>query len=436
MKKLIALLLALVMVMGLVACGAKQEAAPEAEPEVEAEVATEAAPEAEAEAEPEEPALSGEITFATTFNNYADTTVKALAEEFMALHPGTTINVQAIGDLEQEMRIMMAGNQMPDVCPTLPAASMSNAEFADFYMPLDGMFTEDELYGYNYGVGTDGHLYALNSGVSYCGIVYNKAVFKEAGITETPKTMDEFMAACEKIKAIGKTPLASNFKDNWTVAYFAYSYGRSYEGVGNVLNTRYGQDEVVTAGGGYEAGMKWLQAMVDAGYVEADLMSTNWEGSKADMAAGNLAMLPLASWVPAQIIDLGAANEDIGMFPYPDTKSISMSGDHKYAISKDTENPELAWAFLQWLWEDGRFQKAVGLGCPLVGYVDPDAHWLDEITSSGLPVVPTENDLAEVSAIAAETEFNFRGQLVQGYITAEDKDAYIQEINQMWADAQ
>ena len=35
MKKLIALLLALVMVVGLVACGNKEEAAPEAAPEAE-----------------------------------------------------------------------------------------------------------------------------------------------------------------------------------------------------------------------------------------------------------------------------------------------------------------------------------------------------------------------------------------------------------------
>ena len=58
MKKLIAMLLALVMVMGLVACGNKEEAAPETEPATEAatETATEEATEAPTEAEPEAPA--------------------------------------------------------------------------------------------------------------------------------------------------------------------------------------------------------------------------------------------------------------------------------------------------------------------------------------------------------------------------------------------
>ena len=64
MKKLIALLLALVMVVGLVACGAKEGAAPETQPATEApteaptEEATEAPTEAEVEAEPEVAVMS------------------------------------------------------------------------------------------------------------------------------------------------------------------------------------------------------------------------------------------------------------------------------------------------------------------------------------------------------------------------------------------
>ena len=59
MKKLIAMLLALVMVIGLVACGAKEEAAPETQPATEAptEAPTEEATEAPTEAEAPEVAV-------------------------------------------------------------------------------------------------------------------------------------------------------------------------------------------------------------------------------------------------------------------------------------------------------------------------------------------------------------------------------------------
>ena len=65
MKKLIALLLALVMVVGLVACGAKEEAAPETQPATEAptEAPTEEATEAPTEAEVEEVAVMSYADF-------------------------------------------------------------------------------------------------------------------------------------------------------------------------------------------------------------------------------------------------------------------------------------------------------------------------------------------------------------------------------------
>jgi len=37
---------------------------------------------------------------------------------------------------------------------------------------------------------------------------YNKDVFAEAGIEETPKTFDELLDACAKIESIQKTPIA------------------------------------------------------------------------------------------------------------------------------------------------------------------------------------------------------------------------------------
>ncbi len=91
---------------------------------------------------------------------------------------------------------MMAGNAMPDIAPVLK--SLGSGDYAEYFMPIDDLFTKDELRGYDYGVGTDGHLYGLNSAAQYYGIIYNKTVFANAGITEIPTTMDEFMDACEK----------------------------------------------------------------------------------------------------------------------------------------------------------------------------------------------------------------------------------------------
>ena len=49
---------------------------------------------------------------------------------------------------------------------------------------------------------------------------YNKDLFEQAGITEEPKTWDEFLDVCEKIKASGVTPIALGNQYSWVVCHY------------------------------------------------------------------------------------------------------------------------------------------------------------------------------------------------------------------------
>lgn len=60
----------------------------------------------------------------------------------------------------------------------------------------------------------DGKAYAAPYSILYNTCLYNKDVFKKAGVTEMPKTFDEFLAACEKIKQSGVTPIGLK-NDSW-----------------------------------------------------------------------------------------------------------------------------------------------------------------------------------------------------------------------------
>ena len=48
----------------------------------------------------------------------------------------------------------------------------------------------------------DGLVYGVPSTGNAQGVVYNKRVFTEAGVAETPKTPDEFIAALQAIKGL------------------------------------------------------------------------------------------------------------------------------------------------------------------------------------------------------------------------------------------
>lgn len=60
----------------------------------------------------------------------------------------------------------------------------------------------------------DGKVYAAPYSILYNTILFNKEIFEKAGITENPKTFDEFLDDCEKIKAIGVTPIGLK-NDSW-----------------------------------------------------------------------------------------------------------------------------------------------------------------------------------------------------------------------------
>jgi raffinose/stachyose/melibiose transport system substrate-binding protein len=66
----------------------------------------------------------------------------------------------------------------------------------------------------------DGKVFGVPAGsASGGGVLYNRKVYAELGL-KVPKTWAEFTANNEKIKASGRTPVISTFKDTWTSQLF------------------------------------------------------------------------------------------------------------------------------------------------------------------------------------------------------------------------
>jgi multiple sugar transport system substrate-binding protein len=69
----------------------------------------------------------------------------------------------------------------------------------------------------------NGKQYAAPTVYYSWGMFYRKDLFQKAGITGEPKTWDEFLEACKKLKAAGITPVAVAGRDAWTLAgWFDY----------------------------------------------------------------------------------------------------------------------------------------------------------------------------------------------------------------------
>jgi len=376
--------------------------------------------------------LSGKIVVGTNMTNVVDTTLKDLADEFMAINPGTEIEFEGIKDPANVLTVRMAANELPDLSIVLK--TLKQSDYSEYYVPLNDLgFTNDNIAFYDQGFGNDGNLYIIPLTMTYKGVVYNKSVFEKAGIESLPRTQEEFLAICEKIKGIGVVPVASNFKDLWPLNGIVEMLPVAWNANPSYFNDLVISDEMLKDDNGYLASLEFLSKLNENGYLEPDLMSTNWDASKREFAQGNIGMMILGSWLPLQIVDNGASVEEIGMFPAPDAKGVILAPEWKYGISKYSENIELAKAFMIYLWENGRYAAAVSQS-PSSLTVSPSEVFVKELLSFDLPLIFEEAFSDEYNLKISTGEINTR-TIAQEYVFSNNKQEVIDKYNKKWKDA-
>lgn len=437
-KKVVALLLAFTMCVSmLAACGNKETTNGTSQSTEQQETSKEVGTveNESSESGDNETELSGKIVIATNRTDLVDTVFADVAQEFMDMHPGTEVEFEAIKDYEQVVATRIAGGEAPDLYQILP--SMSADTYADYLLPIDDMnITAEDVYFYDNTRGTDGNLYGLSAYVEYTGVAYNKTAFAKAGIDKVPTTMDEFYEACAKLKDAGIVAVGTAFKDVWPMFPWT-DFGMvqiAANGDANGKNSYVNKDEIFDET--IVNSMNVARKLYQEGYFEDDIMSANWDQFKIDISQGKTAMHYTASWFPPQMVEQGANAEDVGMFPYPGSKGIYCAPGKVWGISKDTEAPELAKAFLEFMIRDGKEALLTG-NAPSWKAAEVTTPFLAELLSYNVPVVeiaPTDPVVVEIYNAAEINEQAF----LQAYCLEKDDakaQAMIDEVNARWAAA-
>ena len=183
------------------------------------------------------------------------------------------------------------------------------------------------------------------------GFIYNKDAFAKVGIKDMPKTVDEFFADLDKIKADGTyVPLAMGTPDQWEAATMGY------QNIGP--NYWHGED-------GRKALIDGKEKLTDAAWVEPYKQLARWgaylgDGYKAQsypdsqnlFTLGRAAIYPSGSWEISQFNS--QAQFKMGAFPPPVPKAgdpcyISDHVDIAFGMNSKTKSPEAAKTFLAWV---------------------------------------------------------------------------------------
>lgn len=293
------------------------------------------------------------ITFSTNVVGGKADALQAACEAFSE-ETGYTVDFQAPGESYEElMKTKMSANELPDVFTT---HGWSVARYSDYLEPVNDMEWAADINEQIKPVITDadGNMYVLPIDMDIAGIICNMTVLEEAGVNpDEIKTWDDFAAACDKIKAAGKTPIHMGGKDSWTIGqYFDWAAPSYY-----ITDDSASQADALKSGEFDTAAWEKVAGMMDewvkAGYFNEDVLTADYNADTQALAQDEAAFCFYGN---SGIVDTLNVNPDanLGMIPIPsasseDEPSLIAGEDIAVGVWKDSEVKDEAIELLNYL---------------------------------------------------------------------------------------
>lgn len=390
LKKVLAVALATTMSVGMVACGNAGETN-EAQNSASDNQTTESG-----SAEAGNDVAEGELNYASIVlgESYKDITTtihvfnqrtdmseadypgknwEAYIAEFNEMYPNITVEVETDTNYAEDSLLRLQSGDWGDIM-MIPA--VDKADLSTYFLPYGTLEEMESEIKFTNTWEYDKLVYGVPSTGNAQGIVYNKRVFEEAGVTELPSTPDEFIAALKAIKAYDESiaPLYTNYADGWTMEQWDGQVAGTTTGDSTYMNNGllHEKDPFRDYGDSTHpyALYKVLYDAVAEGLTEDDFSTTAWEDSKGMINRGEIATMVLGSWAYAQMVAADEHGEDVGYMPFPITvdgkRYASAGADYSYAINVNSseENQAAAMVFVKWLTEESGFAYNEG-GIPI-----------------------------------------------------------------------
>ena len=194
---------------------------------------------------------------------------------------------------------------------------------------------------------SDGKLTVIPYQPYTTGVWYNKAMFENAGIEAEPKTWEEFLDVCEKLKASGVNAITCNSSD--LTLLYGYQFAR-YVGQEKVVETL--NEATWSSVPEAKQAADEIRTLFDKGYMSENAPA-QWPEGQNELGFDESAMILQASWVPNEIVQNTMNNEiQWGFFPWPsvtggvDGPEAAMIGAQGFGIVGKSENKQEAFDFL------------------------------------------------------------------------------------------
>ncbi|NOU95007.1 extracellular solute-binding protein [Paenibacillus sp. LMG 31456] len=283
--------------------------------------------------------------------------VKQMAADYTKENPNVTIDAQVVRDLDTMLKTRFASGDEPDIF-----FAKSHSGVQDWSDRLLDMSNEPWMSKVDPsalpGMTVKGKKLGFPSAMEGYGFVYNKDLFKKAGIDKIPVTITELRQANEKLKAAGIASYAEGYKENFILGRNLFNLPFAYmpdstEMIAKISSGTAKVQDVPLMKNFFEV----LDMTVKYGK-GVESVGVSYDNQVADFSSGKTAMMQQGVWT-IDLIKKVNPNLNIGLFAVPltdnpsDTK-LPVGIPAYYVINKDSKQVEEAKKFLIWLHKNGQ----------------------------------------------------------------------------------
>ena len=403
MKKLVALLLAAIMMMGLVSAVAEET--------VELNL----------------------WTIAVESDASYQTFIDAIAA-FEAAHPGVKINHEPTQNEQYKIKIKAAmtdGTGLPDIFFTWGMGFLGEFVAADRVLCLDEYYDayKDELpTNMCANASYDGKLFGVPYTMSEVVLFANMELLGSVGYDHIPTTIEEMNDCCDKLLAAGITPFGVSGKELWCLSEYLEPLMIKSVGTERLIKMYNGEEswnnpDVIAA-------VKAFQDMVNKNYFDPNAAALGNDEVKTNFIAGKYAFYQNGSWNCGDIDKSeNAAKFQAGLFPVLNADNASLyeligGPNNTLAVTATTAHKEeaVAAAFeLGRYMSDKDYKSGANLPC---WAPDPEAQVSDLVSAVADIAAKAEGMVLFgdnfLSADQATTYLDYIGLAYAGDITPEE----------------
>lgn len=293
--------------------------------------------------------------------------VKLMTEavaEYEAANPGVKIELPFLENeaFKAKLTTLLQSADAPDVFHSWGGGVFYEQAKAGVLRPIEGVLSQEAkdaqgTAGVAAFTAPDGHIYGIARDVAEVVLWYNKALFTQAGVDpESLKTWDGFLAAVQKFKDAGITPLAVGGKDKWPAHFWWSKLVVRLAGQDGFNAAARGEGDGFAGEDFVKAGQYFLQlAQLDPW--QEGFQAATYGDASGYFGDGKAAMHLMGDWDYGAMKDnsatkQGIPDDQLGILPFPTIEggkgdpTDTLGGLSGYLFSKNASDDAVK--FIEW----------------------------------------------------------------------------------------